>query len=164
MSKHSINIQYEIVTFSDLEEIQQSLISHCLSGLPNAYAPYSKFKVSASLLLDDGSMINGVNIENAAYPACICAERVAISTLRSQFPHKKIKVICVAVQSERQTVTDAVAAPCGECRQVICETIQTYNYPVSVILYKNDEHITVLDDAKSLLPFAFGGEQLHTME
>lgn len=77
----------------------------------NAYCPYSRYPVGASVLTDSGRIYTGCNVENASFGLAICAERVAIFKAVSH-GDKKIKALCVAAKS---------AKPCGACRQVIIE-------------------------------------------
>src|SRR3954469_9872343 len=82
--------------------------------MDRAYAPYSNFKVGAALLASDGSITEGCNVENAAYPSGICAERgaVAASVARG---NQRFTAILVATEAEEPT------PPCGMCRQVLEE-------------------------------------------
>jgi cytidine deaminase len=82
----------------------------------NAYAPYSRFRVGAALLLDDGSTVTGCNVENASYGLTICAERSAVFTAVSQ-KGPKIRIRAIAVDN----LNGAASAPCGACRQVLSE-------------------------------------------
>jgi len=79
-----------------------------------AYAPYSHFRVGAALLCEDGTVVTGCNVENAAYGVCICGEQTAIVKAVSE-GHKKFKAIAVAGDS------DGPCLPCGACRQVLSE-------------------------------------------
>ena len=90
------------------------LYKAALSAAKNAYAPYSKFKVGAALLCEDGSVFTGCNVENVSFSATICAERNAISTAVSN-GYLTFKKLAVA------TVDDKRLLPCGICRQVITE-------------------------------------------
>lgn len=82
----------------------------------HAYAPYSKFRVGAALLLSTGEIVTGCNVENASYRLTTCAEQSAIVTAVSQYgPEIKIRVIAVA------NLNDAASPPCGACRQTILE-------------------------------------------
>src|SRR3954466_9997558 len=90
----------------------QELIAAALEARSRAYAPYSQYHVGAALLAGDGSVILGCNVENAAYPSTICAERVALTS--------------AVAQGKRDFVAIAVAtanggSPCGTCRQVMAE-------------------------------------------
>jgi cytidine deaminase len=106
-----------------------------------AYAPYSKFRVGAALLMKDGSVYTGCNVENASYGLSICAERVAIAKAVSA---GKRDLRAIAVIAEKSEVT-----PCGACRQFISE----FGTDIDII-YIKDGHIVVKKIA-DLLPEAF---------
>jgi len=92
---------------------EKKLVEMAVKASENAYAPYSKFKVGAAVLTDDGRIFTGVNIENASYGLTICAERVAIFKAISEGA-KKIRVIAVFSKG-------SMPYPCGACRQVLAE-------------------------------------------
>lgn len=111
-----------------------------------AYAPYSHFHVGAAVLADDEKYYGGCNIENAAFPATICAERVAITKAISEGA-KKIKQIAIVGDSE-------YTYPCGVCRQFMAE----FSDDLTVhILGPNDVRSYKLNE---LLPFAFTSEDM----
>jgi cytidine deaminase len=83
----------------------------------NAYAPYSKFRVGAAVLLDDGQVFTGCNVENASYGLTNCAERSAIFAAVSKLGGARVKIRAIAVVNDR----DLPCSPCGACRQVIAE-------------------------------------------
>lgn len=94
-------------------ETEKLLIEQALQVREQAYAPYSKFKVGAALLLDDAeSVVTGCNVENASYGLAICAERNAICAAVAE-GRQKFSVIVVAATP--------LASPCGACRQFIVE-------------------------------------------
>jgi cytidine deaminase len=97
------------------EELE--LLQHAAKrAAENAYAPYSKFRVGAALLLDDGSTVTGCNVENASYGLTICAERSAVVRAVSKLG-PKVRVRAIAVDN----LNGAASAPCGACRQVLSE-------------------------------------------
>jgi len=112
-----------------------------------AYAPYSKYQVGAAVLTDSGRIYDGVNIENAAYPLTICAERTAIFKAVS---NGEMKFSAIAV------VTKDGGTPCGSCRQVMAE----FSPDMLVILADKSGKITSESVLSDLLPGAFGAESL----
>jgi cytidine deaminase len=81
----------------------------------SAYAPYSKFRVGAALLCEDGTVVRGVNVENRSYSLTVCAERNAIFAAVTMGKHV-FKALAVSTPDSLEPV-----GPCGACRQVICE-------------------------------------------
>jgi cytidine deaminase len=111
----------------------------------NAYAPYSKFKVGCAILLEDGSVVSGVNIENAAYGVALCAERSAMAPIVTAGNQNKIKALAV--------VTDSVppGSPCGMCRQFLSEFL-----PLDTpIILGNGSLESIETSLEELLPLAF---------
>lgn len=96
------------------QKSNQNLVNHALEARKNAYAPYSNYAVGAALLLDNGEIITGVNIENASFGGTVCAERSAVFSAVSQ-GFKNFKAIAVVTESSPP------ASPCGLCRQVLAE-------------------------------------------
>lgn len=90
------------------------LIAAAKASRSRAYAPYSKFRVGAAVLTEDGSIFTGANIENASYPVSHCAERVAIHKAVSE-GHRRLRTVAVVADG------DEPAMPCGACRQVMAE-------------------------------------------
>ena len=88
----------------------QQLVERAEAAAVNAYAPYSNYNVGAVLLLKDGRVIEGVNVENAAYPLGVCAERTAISKAASE-----------GVRPGDLDAVAITASPCGGCRQWLHE-------------------------------------------
>lgn len=85
-----------------------------LAAMDRAYAPYSLFPVGASLLASDGSMTDACNVENAALPVGICAERSALAAAVARGV-RNFRAITIA------TAADVPAPPCGMCRQALIE-------------------------------------------
>jgi cytidine deaminase len=84
--------------------------------MKNAHAPYSKFRVGAAILLTNGKIFSGCNVENASYGMTNCAERTAIFTAVAELG-PKIEIQAVALTNDR----GVACSPCGACRQVIYE-------------------------------------------
>jgi cytidine deaminase len=125
-----------------------ALAEAAIAARERAYAPYSQFLVGAAALTAEGNIFLGGNIENAAYPMTICAERVAIF---SAYAAGEREIVALAVV----TPTDAVASPCGACRQVIFELA-----PRSSVLLLNLSGARRLVTPEDLLPFGFGPSAL----
>ena len=144
---------------TDLDEDSKLLLAKAIDALPDAYAPYSNFRVATAILLYDGTIVTGTNQENAAYPAGMCAERVALFTVASQHPRKKIKKLLVLAQLANQ-IELSPATSCGSCRQVMVEFEQRQNEPFEVIMQNPDRQWVKTSSAKALLPFCFSNESL----
>ena len=112
-----------------------------------AYVPYSKYTVGAAVLTESGRIYNGVNIENAAYPVTICAERVAIFKAVSN-GEKEFQAIAV--------VTKNGGMPCGSCRQVMAE----FSPEMLVIIADENGAIKAEKKVSDLLPGAFRADSL----
>lgn len=126
----------------------KELIDQAIAASKMAYAPYSKFYVGAALMLENGDIIRGCNVENASYGLSNCAERTALFTAIAA-GHKKFKKLAVYVDR------DAFTAPCGACRQVIHELA-----PDIEILLVNNRREVKRTNAKELLPLSFGSADL----
>jgi cytidine deaminase len=115
-------------------------------NIHNSYSPYSKFAVSAVLELNNGELIKGINIENAAFGLTNCAERSALFAAFSQ-GYKKSDIARILVYTDH----DYFVSPCGACRQVMRELM---NEDAEVILANNKDEFKVVRNI-DLLPFGF---------
>ena len=114
----------------------------------NAYAPYSKFSVGAALRTAGGRIFVGCNVENAAYPIGVCAERGAISAaIAAEGPALVIETIAVVA---RDAGRDAACSPCGACRQAIGEF-----GPHARVIYRDGGLQFRCEAIDTLLPGAF---------
>jgi cytidine deaminase len=132
-------------TLTDQE--RKSLIDLANEARRRAYAPYSNYPVGAALRTTTGRIFTGVNIENAAYPTGICAERVAVFKAVSEGEHD-FEVIAV--------VTDDGGSPCGSCRQVLAE----FGLDTLVLIANGKGKLVKETTVKGLLPEAFGSKNL----
>jgi len=160
MNKHTLQVTFRSYDSANaLAPADVDLLALARQALENAYAPYSNFKVGAAVLLANGEMLGGANYENASYPMCICAEQSVLAAAASRFPQEKITAIAITVRNPKRPVTQP-AAPCGACRQVICETEQKNDHTMRVILQGESGPVYLFDKGGDLLPLAFGGEFL----
>lgn len=129
-------------------EQEERLVRAAWAARENAYAPYSRFRVGAAVMAEDGAVFTGCNVENASYGMTLCAERVAVARAVAE-GHRQI--VAVAVVADSSSVT----TPCGACRQVLAE-------------FAGPGAVVVADSGRArrrftlgeLLPEAFSGSQL----
>lgn len=126
------------------------LVEEAFKALENAYAPYSNYQVGACVLLKDGTLIHGANIENASYGGTSCAERNAVFSVYSK-GYRKDDIAAIAIVSHGEYL----AGPCGICRQVLSELL---NQDTFIILdNRKQRKITNINE---LLPMQFGPKDL----
>lgn len=128
----------------------EKLIEEAKIARDRAYVPYSKFKVGAAILTEDGKIYHGCNIENAAYSMCNCAERTALFKAYSEGV-KNFTAMAVVADTERP------CSPCGACRQVIAELCPQDMRVILTNLKGEIQELTI----EELLPGAFSPEDLH---
>jgi len=158
ISKEYITRVDEYESGAELPSELQKIIIDSKNAALRAYAPYSEFKVGASVLLTNGEIISGNNQENAAYPSGLCAERVAIFYANSMFPDIPVKAIAISAYNKNGFLKTPVT-PCGSCRQVILETEIRFKSPIKVILVGKNT-IQVIQNASQLLPLSFEKDKL----
>jgi cytidine deaminase len=160
MQKHTI--QTAFTSYASPEELPDedlALLTMAKKSLENAYAPYSKFKVGAAVRLENGQLLGGSNYENASYPLCICAEQAVLAAAANQFPGEAVLALAVTVQNSGKEINKP-GAPCGGCRQVICETERKNVQDMRIILQGETGEIFVFEKGSDLLPLAFDGSFL----
>lgn len=128
------------------------LVEKAVKALENSYSPYSGFKVGAALLTKDGRIFVGCNIENASYPAGICAERTALGNAVSAGAGEFLKIAIAG--GKNGEITD-YCPPCGICRQVLSEF---FSEDFEILLY-NGKSIKS-HRLSELLPQNFGRKEL----
>ena len=129
------------------QQEKQSLVDLANTARQRAYAPYSNYRVGSSLRTKSGRVFTGANVENAAYPQTMCAERIAIFKAVSE-GEKEFEVITV--------VTDNGGSPCGGCRQVMAE----FGLDTIVLMANGTGRIVKETTVRELLPEAFTPEHL----
>jgi cytidine deaminase len=97
---------------------RDELVVAAKTALEHAYAPYSKFRVGAALRFADGTVVTGVNVENASYGLALCAETVAVAKAMGEGHRGGLEAVAVYGEGP------APLAPCGRCRQVLSELAQ----------------------------------------
>lgn len=119
--------------------------------LNNSYAPYSNYHVSAILVCKDGTMFKGVNVENASYGACICAERSAIvSAVSNGYKKGDFKALYIMNDSGK------IGMPCFQCRQVFTELFEKD----MLVTCMNTQGESIILPVSDLCPYPFDSEDL----
>ncbi len=131
------------------DEQREKLIQTALEARKWVYAPYSNYPVGAALLTASGRVYDGVNVENAAYPTSMCAERVAVFKAVSE---GELQFEAIAV------VTRDGGSPCGSCRQVLSE----FGLEIIVLIVDDQGNVISETTVDELLPGAFGPSNLKT--
>lgn len=132
----------EIETQMLTDDMRDKLVQSALSVRLRAYAPYSYYPVGAALLTSSGEIFTGVNVENAAYPTSMCAERVAVFKAVSE-GEREFQAIAVA--------TNNGGMPCGSCRQVLAE----FGMEILVLVANGEGKVIQEGPLSAYLPGAF---------
>jgi cytidine deaminase len=123
----------------------RSLLDAALAAAHHSYSPYSGFKVGAALLLSNGAIVTGTNVENVSYSLTICAERAAlVRAIAEHGPDLRIRALAVA------NLNNAPSPPCGACRQMLAE----FTEPDAEVVFFAEDQLHPMRFAE-LLPFAF---------
>jgi cytidine deaminase len=124
-------------------EVRQKLIGLAQEVREKAYAPYSSYQVGAALLTASGKFYTGCNVESAAYPTSMCAERVAVFKAVSEGEREFVAIAVVSSNG---------GTPCGACRQVLAE----FGLDTKVVIADGEGHVRREAELAELLPEAFG--------
>jgi cytidine deaminase len=152
-----IILQTSFSVFDSKDELPAdvgNLMDQAIDVRKKAYAPYSKFRVGAALLLDNGKIVLGSNQENAAYPSGLCAERTAIFYTGANYPEAKIIKMAISAASDTNTTTSPIP-PCGACRQSIAEYESKQDHNIEIYFMGETGKVYKSDSLKNLLPFTF---------
>ncbi|MAZ72326.1 MAG: cytidine deaminase [Flavobacteriaceae bacterium] len=157
-----LTITTELTVFESLQELPQSiqeLMHKAQKARERAYAPYSRFKVGAAILLANGEVVTGNNQENAAFPSGLCAERVAAFYAGATYPGVAFQAIALTVRSLNHEVTTPTP-PCGACRQSLAEYETNQKSSMSLYFMGETGNVVQANAIKDLLPLRFDSSYL----
>ena len=149
----------ELDAATDLTPAELTAWQAARAATAHAYAPYSGFQVGAALLLADGTVFQGSNQENAAYPSGLCAERTALFGLAAAQPDHA-PIVGMAVAARPAGGEFGPALPCGACRQVMLEYEARQGQPIPLLLPGRAGTILRFSSLGALMPFRFSAEDL----
>lgn len=152
-----VKVESTFYVYDDLKDIPQDvqqLMKKASKARDNAYAPYSKFHVGASLLLDNGEVVSGSNQENASYPSGLCAERTAIYYSGANFPESRILKMAIIAGSTKNKTSKPIP-PCGACRQAIAEYEIKQESPIEIYFMGETGKVVKSNSLANLLPLLF---------
>ncbi|MEN8237906.1 MAG: cytidine deaminase [Actinomycetota bacterium] len=127
----------------------EELLAKAVEAAEGSYSPYSHFRVGAAIVTNDGSVVTGANVENAAFGASICAEANAISSAIARGATSVSTVAVACLDGEPCT-------PCGNCRQIMRE------FGVARVILRTPDDAPHAVNLEDLLPMSFGPESLNT--
>ena len=154
MKEQKIELRYEVFTLDELNVEDKQLMEAAREATLRSYAPYSRFRVGAAALLENGVVVTGTNQENVASPSGLCAERTTLFYANSQYPDQRVRALAIAAcHADKEGVYTPIS-PCGACRQVMLETENRYGFPIRILLC-GEKEVYVIKSARDLLPFAF---------
>jgi len=161
LKKRNISFTYsEYNSYKELSIEDQELVTTAKEAAKLAYAPYSRFRVGAALRLESGRIIHGSNVENAAFPSGICAERTSIAAAVSNYPDDKPVAMAITAINDKGMAADCIS-PCGNCRQVLSEEEMRTGKQIRIILAGRNK-IQVVETISHLLPLGFNMNNLRT--
>ncbi|MGE5944217.1 MAG: cytidine deaminase [Flavobacteriales bacterium] len=152
-----LKIESIFQVYEDINELPNDvslLMNKAIEARTKAYAPYSRFKVGAAILLDNGEIVTGNNQENVSFPSGLCAERTAIYYAGAQYPNSKILKMAITAASSNHK-TDNPIPPCGACRQAIAEYEVKQHFPIEIYFMGEVGDIMKSNSLSNLLPLLF---------
>ena len=156
-------IKLKIAVYNSSDELtaeDAALLTVARDTAKLAYAPYSRFFVGAAATLANGKTVTGANQENASYPVGICAERVLLSAIASQYPGEAVNTMAISYSNENGESVKPIS-PCGICRQTLVEYEYRTKTSIRIILSGMNGEVFVIENAKQLLPLSFTADDLH---
>ena len=155
MKEEQYTFNYKVFeSIAELNSDDQLLLRAAQDAASSSYAPYSQFNVGAAAMLVNGEVVSGGNVENASFPAGLCAEGVVLAVASSRFPGTAIKTLAITYKSVNRA-SDKPIAPCGICRQSLQEFRERTGAPVRLIMGGFSGYVFVVEDASLLMPLAF---------
>ena len=152
-----VKIESTFFVYDDIKDLSldvQNLMSKASAARDKAYAPYSKFYVGTTILLDNNEIISGNNQENASYPSGLCAERTAIYYAGAEYPKAKILRMAIIAGSTK-SITSKPIPPCGACRQAIAEYEVKQESPIEIYFMGESGKVVRSNSLSNLLPLLF---------
>lgn len=153
MKIKNITTNIKVYSFDKLDIEKKTLVEAAQQACNSAYAPYSNFNVGCAVELNDGTIIEGSNQENAAYPSGLCAERTALFYANAKYPSIPVKTIAIIAHHDGDFVKD-ICSPCGSCRQVMAEIENRFKQDITILMCSKHT-VYEVESVKSLLPLAF---------
>lgn len=155
MKQHTVSVSTTIDPVASASDSKvDALLEAAREAAHRAYAPYSKFRVGAAALLDNGEVVSGCNQENAAYPSGLCAERTTVFYANAKYPDAKILRLLIYAETDNGPVLSPIT-PCGACRQVLLEKETIQGVPMAVTLAGANDLYHLPGIANALLPLSF---------
>ena len=144
------------------DEIVDGLIDAARDAASRAYAPYSGFHVGAALLLKDGSVVTGANVENASYGLTLCAETAAVAKIANEgWIDQLVAVAIIGGRPDGDALLGADPVhPCGRCRQILNEAAEQSSTDIDVFCASGDGSTVASYRLSELLPHSFGPKDL----
>ena len=154
MTEQHLTIDYlEYAAVEEMEPKDRELVAAAIEARRGSYSPYSRFRVGAALLLENGVVVKGANQENAAFPSGLCAERTAMFSASANYPGVAFDTLAV-VGGSGSTICESPASPCGSCRQVMAEYQKLSGKNLKIILI-GTYRILKFFKVEDILPFIF---------
>ena len=154
MKEMLLQTRVKVCSYDEFSAEEREVVDAARAATANSYAVYSKFNVGAAVRLANGTVVQGSNQENAAYPSGICAERTTLFWANSQYPDSPVLTLAIAARTDAGELPVPIP-PCGACRQVILETEKRFGQVIKIILYGAKESYIIEDGIKALLPLSF---------
>jgi len=139
---------------AELADADRELLEKAEAAVSTSYAPYSHYHVGSAVRMANGMIFTGSNQENIAFPAGVCAERVAVFTAVSNYPDVPVESIAITAVADSFKVAEPVP-PCGVCRQAIMEYEIKSGRKIRLVMGCQGGKVYIINGMDSLLPLTF---------